>query len=151
MAENTQQIAAMLVSVSDDVLLVPGAVVAEMIPYQAPNPVQGKPEWFLGEILWRDETVPVVSFELAGNKTLQKPTTETRLAILNGVSRNSDLPFYAIPVEGIPRSVKVEAGDVMPLKTKNNSADVVSMGVSAAGSEAIIPDLDKLEEKLLSA
>ena len=150
MAEDTRQLAAMLVPVKEDVLLVPGAAIAEMIPYRDPTPVKGKPEWFLGEVQWRDETVPVISFEGVRSGELHCRTAETRLAVVNGVSDDGKLPFYAIPVEGIPRSVKLESDDIVLLKDKKNGSDAIKMWVKASGAEAVIPNLDKLEEKLLS-
>ena len=151
MADNIRQLAAMLVPVTGETLLVPGTVVAEMIPYRDPVPVEGKPEWFLGEVTWRDETVPVVSFELVRNGERQPRTSETRIAVINGVSDDGKLPFYAMLVEGIPRSIKLDSDDIVQLKDKKHIADVITMWVKASGVEAVIPDLDKLEEKLLSS
>ena len=150
MADNIRQLAAMLVPITGEALLVPGTVIAEMIPYREPDQVEGKPDWFLGEVTWRDEKVPVISFELARNGEYQPRTTETRIAVINGVSGDSTLPFYAMPVEGIPRSIKLEPDDIVQLKDKKHTADVIKMWVKASGVEAVIPDFDKLEEKLLA-
>ncbi|HBZ98965.1 MAG TPA: chemotaxis protein, partial [Pseudomonas sp.] len=53
----------LLMPLADRMLLVPNVAVAELIPYRAPQAVQGMPAWFLGQVQWRDLSLPLLSFE----------------------------------------------------------------------------------------
>ena len=52
----------LLVPLADRTLLLPNVAVAELIPYRAPQVSEGMPEWFLGQIAWRDLRLPLLSF-----------------------------------------------------------------------------------------
>ena len=55
----------LLVPLADRTLLLPNVAVAELIPYRAPQVTEGTPDWFLGQIAWRDLRLPLLSFEAA--------------------------------------------------------------------------------------
>ena len=55
----------LLVPLADRTLLLPNVAVAELIPYRAPQVSEGAPAWFLGQIAWRDLSLPLFSFEAA--------------------------------------------------------------------------------------
>src|SRR5690606_11369984 len=62
--ENTvTSLTCLAIPLADRTLLIPNVVVAELIPYRAPQPSAGMPAWFLGQINWRDLRLPLLSFE----------------------------------------------------------------------------------------
>ncbi len=150
MSEDTRQLATMLVPVSNDLLLVPGTMVAEIINWQDVVPEGSKPDWYLGSISWRGLNIPVVSFERANAEVMNEQQVETRLAVINCIGGNKDLPFYAIPVQGIPRTLKLGAADISAAKTSRNKNSFVKQAVKASGASASIPDFEKLEDILLA-
>ncbi|MEL7557521.1 chemotaxis protein CheW [Stutzerimonas chloritidismutans] len=137
----------LLVPLADRTLLLPNVAVAELIPYRAPNLAQGSPAWFLGQVAWRDLTLPLLSFEAASGG---QPETgsRARVAVLNALGGRDHVKFIALLVQGIPRSVKVDSSlarsDVAlaPLEL-----DAVNLG----DVQARIPDLIALEQKLADA
>ncbi|CAM3482684.1 chemotaxis protein CheW [Parendozoicomonas haliclonae] len=145
--KSEQQLASMLVPLTDSLLLVPGTVIAEIIGWQQPEPVEGKPDWYLGEVSWRGLKLPLVSFERAGNGTMKERAEETRLAIVNGISGKSELPFYALIIQGIPRTLRLSGRDVTASE-QSAASEIIKMHVKASGATAAIPDLDKLEDLL---
>ncbi len=150
MAEDSRQIAAMLLPLSDELLLLPGTVIAEVVPYNEPVKThENAPDWYMGEINWRGRQVPIASFERANGAAMRERGHETRFAILNGVSGQEGMPFYGVPVQGIPRSIKLDSSDLSVDKEKETKGKPVTREqVRAAGTSANIPDLDKLEEQL---
>ena len=44
----------LLIPLADRTLLLPNVVVAELIPYRTPQVTPGMPDWFLGQVAWRD-------------------------------------------------------------------------------------------------
>jgi len=145
--DTSASITGLLVALADRTLLLPNVAVAELIPYRAPQPGQGTPSWFLGQVAWRDLTLPLLSFEAASDG---EPETgaQARVAVLNALGGRDHVKFIALLVQGIPRSVKVDASlarsDVAlaPLEL-----DAVNLG----DVQARIPDLVALEQKLADA
>ncbi|EHY77638.1 chemotaxis protein [Stutzerimonas stutzeri ATCC 14405 = CCUG 16156] len=138
----------LLMPLADRMLLMPNVAVAELIPYRAPQPVQGMPEWFLGQVQWRDLSLPLLSFEAASSGQPQPVGSAARVAVLNAVGGRDHVKFIALLVQGIPHSIKVDASlaraDVAlaPLEL-----DAVNLG----DVQARIPDLIGLEQKLADA
>ncbi|MCQ4264742.1 chemotaxis protein [Stutzerimonas stutzeri] len=138
----------LLMPLADRMLLMPNVAVAELIPYRAPQAVQGMPAWFLGQVQWRDLSLPLLSFEAASSGQAQPVSSTARVAVLNAVGGRDHVKFIALLVQGIPHSIKVDASlaraDVAlaPLEL-----DAVNLG----DVQARIPDLIGLEQKLADA
>jgi chemosensory pili system protein ChpC len=137
----------LLMPLSDRTLLLPNVAVAELIPYRAPQVTEGMPDWFLGQIAWRDLRLPLLSFEAASDgQTVVN--SGSRVAVINALGGRPMVKFIAVLVQGIPRSIKLEANlaraeaVLSPLEL-----DAVQLG------EAVlkIPDLIGLEQKLADA
>ncbi|MFI8741988.1 chemotaxis protein CheW [Stutzerimonas zhaodongensis] len=145
--DTSASLTGLLVPLADRMLLVPNVAVAELIPYRAPQSAQGTPSWFLGQVSWRDLTLPLLSFEAASDG---QPNTGSgsRVAVLNALGGRDHVKFIALLVQGIPRSVKVDpnlARSDVPLAPLE--LDAVNLG----DVQARIPDLIALEQKLADA
>lgn len=145
--DTSASLTGLLVPLADRMLLVPNVAVAELIPYRAPQSAQGTPPWFLGQVSWRDLTLPLLSFEAASDG---QPNTGSgsRVAVLNALGGRDHVKFIALLVQGIPRSVKVDpnlARSDVPLAPLE--LDAVNLG----DVQARIPDLIALEQKLADA
>lgn len=147
-SQDVESLTGLLMPLADRMLLMPNVAVAELIPYRAPQAVQGMPAWFLGQVQWRDLSLPLLSFEAASNGQAQPVSNTARVAVLNAVGGRDHVKFIALLVQGIPHSIKVDASlaraDVAlaPLEL-----DAVNLG----DVQARIPDLVGLEQKLADA
>lgn len=145
--EVPDSLTALLVPLSDRTLLLPNVAVAELIPYRAPQAGQQTSGWFLGQVPWRDLSLPLLSFEAASGGQADAGSG-ARVAVLNAVGGRGHVKFIALLVQGIPRSVKIDASlaraevDLAPLEL-----DAVNLG----DIQARIPDLVALEQKLADA
>lgn len=145
---SVSSITALLVPLADRTLLLPNVAVAELIPYRVPQTLQSNaPAWFLGQVPWRDLMLPLLSFEAASDG--QATTgSGTQVVILNALGGRDHVKFIALLVQGIPRSIKVDAdlaradAALAPLEL-----DAVNLG----DIQARIPDLIGLEQKLAEA
>jgi len=141
-------ITGLLVPLADRTLLLPNVAVAELIPYRAPQAVQGNaPAWFLGQVPWRDLMLPLLSFEAASGSQVEAGS-RARVVILNALGGRDHVKFIALLVQGIPRSIKVDASlsrSDVPLASLE--LDAVNLG----DVQARIPDLIGLEQKLADA
>jgi chemosensory pili system protein ChpC len=147
-SQDAESLTGLLMPLADRMLLMPNVAVAELIPYRAPQAVQGMPAWFLGQVQWRDLSLPLLSFEAASSGQAQPVGSAARVAVLNAVGGRDHVKFIALLVQGIPHSIKVDASlaraDVAlaPLEL-----DAVNLG----DVQARIPDLIGLEQKLADA
>lgn len=146
--DSVSSLTGLLVPLADRTLLLPNVAVAELIPYRAPQAAQGNaPAWFLGQVAWRDLLLPLLSFEAASGGQAETGS-RTRVVILNALGGRDHVKFIALLVQGIPRSIKVDASlsrsdaALAPLEL-----DAVNLG----DIQARIPDLAGLEQKLADA
>lgn len=146
MAKLPEQIASLLIPMVGRPILLPNVAVAEIVPWQEPEALEGKPVWVLGQVEWRGIKVPLISLELMNDDELEDAYQGNRIAVLNGVGE-SQQPFYALSVQGLPRLVRVfpeEMGNEQEA-TEEKSYD---MYVQVSGERAVIPDLVAVEKEL---
>ncbi|AOE82853.1 chemotaxis protein CheW [Pseudomonas sp. TCU-HL1] len=137
----------LLLPLSDRTLLVPNVALAELIPYRAPQAAQGLPSWLLGQVAWRDLRLPLLSFEAAAGGEA-KVGTGARVAVLNALGGRPHVKFIALLLQGIPRSLKLEAD----LPRADAPLSVLELEAVQLGTDvAKIPDLMALEQMLADA
>lgn len=124
-------------------LLLPNVSVAEVVEYQSPEEeVKSDTDCILGKVKWRGLMLPLLSFEAANGDSYEKADT-SRIAVINSISDNQKLPFFAIVTQGIPRLVKVTEDSIDAMDVSLGQAE--SARVRVDGEEASIPNLDYLE------
>lgn len=144
-------ISCLLLPLKDRQLLLPNVSIAEIVPFSHLLTTASSVKWILGQVAWRGVSVPVVCYELINKQSAPAPSTNARFAIINGISGDPKLPFYAILVQGIPRLVRVDKEDLQQVEAMQAAEyDSCAINIEQIGS-AMIPDLDKLEEALLKA
>lgn len=128
-------------------LLFPITVVAEIFPYQKPEPVVGShPSWLLGSINWRGQPLLVMSME----KILSLPLSSSkpyRTMILYGLESNQTLPFYAFLVTDIPRTLNLTEAALTHFVPGERNGIAFQVEIAQQGT-AWIPDLTYLENLL---
>lgn len=146
LAATPNEIPSLMVPLQGRPLLVPNLAVAEIVPFNAPVPVPGKPQWFLGQIMWRGVKVPVISVVQMRGEDEDIPP-EARITMFNGLS--GEVPFYGVVTHGIPRLVRVRQQDIEP--TDGMYTPVDDAFVAVGGELAIIPNLAQLEALIAAA
>jgi len=150
-----EDVRCLLIPLSGAALLVSSAVVAEVVNYQAPQVVGGAPTWIEGMFAWRGEIIPVFSFEkLVGRTDVDSAGHRARVIVFNSISSGSELSYYGMLAQGIPRIMSISEDKVRP--AGDSASDrAIPAGVSAiveiAGVEALIPDIDAVESALSQA
>lgn len=125
--------------------LIPNIVVAEVIPLRQPDHPGKGPEWLLGWINWREQKLPLISYEKLNGSQQVTIGPEARIAVINTVTGGTR--FYAVVVQGIPRLLGVAQED--PVKEPGDTGPVESMYVQVGGDLAVIPDLDVIENTVM--
>ena len=137
MSSLPSDISSLLIPMQGRPWLVPNIVVAEIIPLRQPDRPGHGPEWLLGWLSWRDQNIPLLSFEKLNESGQITIGQDARIAVLNTVAGKST--FYAVIVQGIPRMMKVAKDE--PVDTGPAEAMYIQVG----GDLAVIPDLDAIE------
>ena len=134
------------VPLRDANLLLPNVAVAEISSYRMPSPLPGMPEWCLGTIKWSGDDIPVISIEAVCGLSLQSNPVFSRLMIVNSVRPDSPVRNYAIVTAGLPGLIQF--GPDTPDESVLCANDGLKCIVRVGREEAIIPDLDYLQELL---
>lgn len=132
----------------DETALLPNAAIAEVIVYKEPTLIDDAPEWFLGYIEWRDKRVPLISFEAMSGKEVQAPVKISRIAVLNTINGNAQLPYVGVLSQGIPSLVVVPEEGLQD-KTGDENRQAVGAFIDLDGTKAVIPDIDEIEQRLI--
>lgn len=120
-------------------LLVPYACVAEIVNLSLRRNVGA----FLGEVDWRGVRIPVLSLERACGREVEVPGGRVRLVVLYGLRDKESLPYYAIVLDGAPRTESVQAERLE--EGQASDCRLLGSGVMMGGQTYHIPDLEAIE------
>ena len=143
--QTVAQITGLLLALSDRLLLVPNTAVAELVAYRNVQPAENSPNWLLGQIAWRDLSLPLLALEAVENDT-PVDLDSARVVIINAIGGRPKFRFFALLIKGIPRSVRID--DSLQRLSDEPLQALELDAVSIDGEVAKIPDLAGLEQKL---
>ena len=137
----------LLMPLADRTLLLPQVSMAELISYHPSRRTQNGPDWYLGQVEWRDLRLPLLSFEAASGSSTALHD-RCRVAVINTLGGREHVKFIALLLQGIPRSIRIEQN------LERADVPLASLELSAAkvGADVVkIPDLVALEQLLEDA
>ncbi len=105
MAEDSQQIKCVILTLSKENILVPNALVAEIISVKEIEQGKNAPAWYLGSMNWRGSDVPLLSLEAAGGMDTSKVNLNTQAVVLYAVSKDGEVcehPYLGLVMSGVP-------------------------------------------------
>jgi chemosensory pili system protein ChpC len=137
-----------LLPLSNMNLVLPNTCIAEIINLQPIEPIKKSADWLLGMTSWRGVHIPVISFERANTMAMDEYSKVTRIAVLNSLGNESDLPFYGIITQGIPKLLAVEKTDINAIKKPDVELPIAQQQTMINNEAAVIPD-QLLIEKML--
>lgn len=143
-----QEVASLLIPLQGRQLLAPNVTVAEIVPVSQVVPVQDAPAWYLGNCTWREQTIPLLSFEVMNGEDKPGVAPRSRFAVLNTTGQHESLPFIAILTQGLPRLARVTEEEISQREDADNKPFEL-MHVSWAGEEAVIPHVEAMERAFL--
>ena len=148
MAELSANVASLFLPLSDSALILPSVCVAEVVLARQLNAAIASP-FLLGTLSWREQEIPVISFE--GLRDGQQPAdlAMRQIAVINGLSRPEGLPFYGVALAAVPHVLRLASADLQLLEGELPA--ICHSRVSVEGREAIIPDCGVMENSLIEA
>ncbi|MBV1876473.1 MAG: chemotaxis protein CheW [Pseudomonadales bacterium] len=149
MEELVDELPTFVVPLQKSSILIPNASVAEIIPYEPLQRVQGTPDWFLGFLGWRGIQVPVASFEML---TIEKASfslvsvSSASLVVLHAIGQNSEFEYTAIVAQALPELVQLLSAQL--ITTTEPAARTELTKALYFGQLMSIPDFDYIESKI---
>lgn len=146
-----KEVRSVLIPLNELQLLLPNAVIAEVIGYQQPEPVEaGMPEWLIGRFSWRGVIIPVISFEGMLGDRVVLPGHRGRIMVMNTLGQHQKLTHIGLAVQAIPSLVRVNANNVAPVNTEDEFNPLIKQQVELDMNPATIPDLDEIERQVVN-
>ncbi|SHF79616.1 chemosensory pili system protein ChpC [Microbulbifer donghaiensis] len=142
-----REVSSLLLPLADGQLLVPVDTLSEVIAIQTPVAAYDAPPWYLGELNWREQRLPLLSYEVMRGQPLTVTSESGRIAVLSSGNPQGDLPFFALVLQGTPRLVRVTPDELSERSQACQQGEL--MHVALSGEEAVIPDLSELERACL--
>ena len=109
----TPDIRGVLIQVEGDRLLLPNAVVAEVLSFSTPDAVEGAPDWLLGSIRWRGWQMPLVAFARMAGIAEEQGGLGSKVVVLKALGGNPKAPYFAVLTQGFPRLVTVPREELL--------------------------------------
>ncbi|CAH0992925.1 hypothetical protein SIN8267_03064 [Sinobacterium norvegicum] len=139
------ELAILMIPVQGKNLVLPNVTVAEIISRQATDVGDDVPTWYVGQMQWRNLSVPVISYEAINDEPFVGDENQRHIAVVNGT--DSDIPFWAVLTEGTPKLLRLTEEQVVA------SSEVIggpaeAQRVIVNDEAAIIPDLNFIEDKI---
>lgn len=147
-AKDETELACVLIPLGAMQLLLPNVSVAEITPWRRLKAWEASPDWCIGLLGWRGETVPVLDFEALSNPDAAGTERGRCLLIMNRARSSVGRPFYCLVSAGLPRLVHLTPADLESHPIKLGDAEVASVMVGT--EQAIVPNLSFIEERLAS-
>lgn len=141
-----------LIPMQKDHLLVPNTIVAEIVPFMNVTlfkDAETSAEWNIGNVVWRNQTIPVVALERIQGQQDLGDIRRARIAIVYTLQGNHEIPHVALLVRGVPRLVPV-TDDNSKMLEETPSEDAITAWVEVDGKKAQIPNLQHLEQMVAS-
>ncbi|MBE2211209.1 MAG: chemotaxis protein CheW [Xanthomonadaceae bacterium] len=151
MSDNLPDLRGVVIQVAGGRLMLPNAVIAEILSVADPEPIEDAPDWLLGRIRWRGWQVPLVSFStLAGIGAHDESLRGQRVLVLKTLGGDARLPYFAMLTQGFPRLVTVSPAMLVE-EPDAQLGEGVAAAVRYQDEEALVPDMDGIEQRLQAA
>ncbi len=132
-------------------VLLPNAIIAEVVSYKELEPIEGSPNWLFGNINWRGYELPVICYNSLSTDTSTTSRKEGRVAVIKALGNIEKMPYFAMIVSGVPRLQLVTQGDLQVHQTDEDDNNAIASKVTIQDEMSEIPNIRFIEYVLNSA
>lgn len=154
MADDTQVIKCIILTLRTENVMVPNAAIAEIISAKDASSVDDAPKWYLGKMAWRGVDVPLVSYEAAGGNTARGLNLNTQIAVLYAVNKEANYPYIGLVISGVPHVTRFSKDQIVtdPESLLSEYAHpMVAQKTRINGAAVSILDIDAIETMINDA
>lgn len=145
------EIRAVLVQSGRERLLLPNAIVAEVMSRVPVEPVPGTPPWLVGRIAWQGWQVPLVAFGRFTGLGAEPVLGVNKVIVLKALGNHPELPYFALLSEAFPQLISVPREGLLADASEETLPAGAQMRVLLGEESALLPDLDVLESAIVAA
>ena len=152
MVDNSKLIKCVILTLRKENVIIPNALVAEIISVKEVVEDENMPRWFLGKMNWRGEDVPLLSFEAAGGEDIQKVNLNTQAVVLYAVGNDGavkESPYLGLVMSGVPHVSNFSRDQV--IKDDDEEAEghpMIAQKVRINGASVSILDVDAMVDMM---
>lgn len=144
-------LACLLVDIGGHKALLPKSSMNEVIKYQKPEPFETAPEWLLGSVEWKNWQVPVISYANLSGLGDTTAKASKYIIMIKSLANNQQMPFIGVVINTQPASLSLEDRDIVENLEAPPALGVFSTVKLAGKEDALIPDLDRLNQLVAHA
>ncbi len=150
MAKNKRLLKSIILTLRNELVVVPNAAVAEIISVQNVKGVEDAPGWMLGKTTWRGVELPVVSFEAAGGDDAQAVNINTQIAVLYSANTDEDkqYSYIGLAMHGVPHVSQFSRDQIKTDPDVSDDHPMVAQRVRINGAAASILDIVAVDDML---
>jgi len=149
MAVDTQLIKCVILTLRKENVIVPNALVAEIISVKDLEDSEDTPAWFLGKMSWRGAEVPLLSFEAASGDKMNKVNLNTQAVVLYAVGKDGEVtenPYLGLVMSGVPHVSRFAREQIITDVDAVEDHPMVAQKVRINGASVSILDVDAMVE-----
>jgi chemosensory pili system protein ChpC len=147
MAEDKQSIKCVILTLRKENVIVPNALVAEIISVKEIESQDNAPAWFLGNMNWRGSEVPLLSFEASGGEEIAKVNLNTQAVVLYAVGESGKIdehPYLGLVMSGVPHVSHFSREQIQIDNDALETHPMVAQKVRINGASVSILDVDAM-------
>ena len=147
MADNSQLMKCIILTLKKENVLIPGALVAEILSVENIQKIPDSPHWFVGKIKWRGEDIPLVSFEAVSEQSEVVLNRSTQVAVLYALNDDTELasPYIGLMITGVPHVNRFSADQLKTDEEVSVEHSMVAQRIKVNGVSMSILDIDAME------
>ena len=144
-------LACILIDFGGQKALLPKSSMNEIIKYQKPEPFETAPEWLLGSVEWKNWQVPVISYARLSGLGSDTKKAGSHIIMIKSLANNRQMPFIGVVISAAPIRLNLEDRDIVENLETTPALGVFSTVKLAGKEDALIPDLDRLNQLVAHA
>lgn len=145
MATDVTELYCILLPLGSGKLLLPRGIVEEVRGLAEPTPVAGAPDWLMGCVRWRGQSIPLVAVEPILGEEIPGASRRSRMVIVRAPDGTLEPAAMAILAQGFPYILRVTPELVSSVQVPDHEAILAE--ISLGLERPIVPDLPALAEE----
>jgi len=128
-------------------VLIPNALVAEVISVKDIESSEDSPNWYIGNMKWRGANVPLLSFEASGGEKISRVNLNTQAVVLFAVGKSGEIsesPYVGLVMSGVPHVSSFSRDQIKADKDESETHPMVAQKVRINGASVSILDVDAM-------
>ena len=141
---NNGSVRSMLVEIEGGRILLPSALIAEVLNYREADAPRDNPRWLKGMLRWRGEEIPMIELDKVLDSSGDSEVEFARMLVLYGIYHPTVLSFYALPIREMPHVLNATPEILLNPKPVKRAG--VAASVSIEERSTWLPDFEYLEK-----